>query len=79
MCQNLTLLESPNFLQFDWLSNGANWVGKVKQTKSPSLRFFFLRTPLPNHPIKDQSLRHGPNPSPAGPRCVFESREVTLL
>ena len=42
MCQNQTLLESPNFPQFGWLSNGANWVGKVKQTKSLSLWFFFF-------------------------------------
>lgn len=40
-----TLLESPNFPQFGWLSNGASWVGKVKETTSPSLWFFFLRTP----------------------------------
>lgn len=41
-----TLLESPNFPQFGWLSNGASWVGKVKETTSPSLWFFFFfRTP----------------------------------
>lgn len=48
-----TLLESPNFPQFGWLSNGASWVGKVKKTTSPSL-WFFVFEDNPPRPIKDQ-------------------------
>lgn len=63
------LKESPNFPQFGWLSNGASWVGKVKETTSLSLWCFFEDTPT--CPIKDQSLRHGPKPSPAGQKvCI---------
>lgn len=79
-CARMKLFWSPLiFLSLD----GSPMGPIVGKSSRPNLclcgfGFFFFEDP-PHCPIKVQSLRHGLKPSPAGQRCAFESREITLL